>query len=143
MNERSTNRSGKTETIVIERDMPHPPEKVWRVLTQPHLIEEWMMANDFRPEVDHRFRLRFDWGVVECRILAVEPHDTLSYTWDSGELESIITWTLTPTATGTQLRMEQTGFRPGEPGQARYFHGARAGWPRLFAGIETVLAKLD
>ena len=62
-------------SVVIERDMPHPPEKVWRALTQPKLIEEWLMKNDFKPAVGHRFNLRGDWGgVLDCKVLAVEPN---------------------------------------------------------------------
>jgi uncharacterized protein YndB with AHSA1/START domain len=135
--------STETQSVVIERELPHPPEKVWRVLTQPHFIEEWLQTNDFEPVVDHAFKLNFDWGVVDCRVLAVDPHRTLSYTWASGELDSVVTWTLTPTESGTRLHMEQTGFRPAEPGQSRYFHGARAGWPRFFDAIDDILAKLD
>ena len=60
---------------------PHPPEKIWRALTQPHLIEEWLMKNDFKPVVGHRFNLRADWGGVDCQVLAIEPNKTLSYSW--------------------------------------------------------------
>ncbi len=47
-------------SVVVEREIPYPPEKIWRALTQPHLIEEWLMKNDFKPVVDHRFNLRAD-----------------------------------------------------------------------------------
>ena len=43
-------------SVVVERELPHPPEKLWRALTQPHLIEQWLMKNDFRPAVGHRFK---------------------------------------------------------------------------------------
>src|SRR5256885_2890712 len=111
MNEAST----ETRSVVVEREIPHPPEKIWRALTQPHLIEEWLMKNDFKPVVDHRFNLRADWGAVDCQVVAVEPHKTLSYTWAASGLESIVTRTLTPTSTGTHLRVEQSGFRPDQP----------------------------
>ena len=67
-----------THSIVIERVMPHPPEKVWRALTQGSLIEAWLMKNDFQPVVGHRFNLRSNpmphWnGVVDCEVLVVEP----------------------------------------------------------------------
>ena len=77
-----------------------PAEKIWRALTQPHLIEEWLMKNDFKPTRDHRFTLRGDWGSVDCKVLAVEPYKTLSYTWDAMGLESTVTWTITPTGAG-------------------------------------------
>ena len=98
------------------------------------------MKNDFKPLVDHRFRLRADWGAVDCRVLAVEPGKTLSYTWAAYGLESVVTWTLTPTRTGTHLRMEQSGFRPD---QQQYYEGAKGGWQRFFANLEQVLARID
>jgi uncharacterized protein YndB with AHSA1/START domain len=127
-------------SVVVERDIAHPPEKIWRALTQPHLIEEWLMKNDFKPVVGHGFNLRADWGAVECRVMAVEPNKTLSYTWGAYGLESVVTWTLTPTSTGTHLRMEQSGFRPD---QQQAYGGAKAGWPRFFANLEQVLARVE
>ena len=70
-----TKTATETRSVVVEREMPHPPEKIWRALTQPHLIEEWLMKNDFKPVVGHRFNLRGDWGgVLDCEVLAVEPN---------------------------------------------------------------------
>jgi hypothetical protein len=63
----------ETLSVIVEREVAFPPEKIWRALTQPHLIEEWLMKNDFKPVVDHRFNLRADWGAVDCQVLAVEP----------------------------------------------------------------------
>ena len=130
----------ETRSVVVEREIPFPPEKIWRALTQPHLIEEWLMKNDFAPVVDRRFNLRADWGAVDCQVTAVEPNKMLSYTWAAYGLESVVTWTLTPTRTGTHLRMEQSGFRPD---QQQAFHGARAGWQQFFAALERVLARID
>ena len=134
------NTAGETLSVVVEREIPYPPEKIWRALTQPQLIEEWLMKNDFKPIVDHRFNLRADWGVVDCQVLAVEPNKTLSYTWAAYDLKSVVTWTLTPTGSGTHLRMEQSGFRPDQP---RYYQGARYGWQQFFANLEQVLARID
>ncbi len=89
--------STETRAVIVEREIPFPPEKIWRALTQPHLIQEWLMSNDFAPVVDRRFSLRADWGSVDGTVLQVEPHRTLSYRWDALGLESIVTWTLTPT----------------------------------------------
>jgi len=130
----------ETRSIVVERELPHPPEKIWRALTQPHLIEEWLMKNDFKPAVNHRFTLRGDWGAVDCRVLSMEPHKSLSYTWGAMGLESVVSWTLTPTATGTHLRMEQTGFRPD---QNQAYQGAKFGWQRFLANLEQVLARTE
>ena len=137
--------SAETLSVVVERDMPHPPEKIWRALTQPHLIEEWLMKNDFKPVVGHRFDLRADWGAVDCQVLAVEPVKALSYTWnvsrdDMAGLTSVVTWTLTPTSTGTHLRMEQSGFHPDQP---RYYQGAKYAWQKFLADLEQVLARID
>jgi uncharacterized protein YndB with AHSA1/START domain len=136
MNETTT----ETLSVVVEREIAHPPEKIWRALTQSHLFEEWLMENDFKPVVGHRFDLRAYWGAVECQILDVTPNTTLSYTWGDNNLESVVSWTLTPTSTGTRLRMVQSGFRPDQP---RYYQGAQTGWPKYFAALEQVLARID
>jgi uncharacterized protein YndB with AHSA1/START domain len=135
-----TDTATATRSVVVEREMPHAPEKLWRALTQPHLIEAWLMKNDFAPVVDHRFNLRGDWGAVDCRVVAVEPNKTLSYTWSAMGLESVVTWTLTPTRTGTHLRMEQTGFRPD---QQQAYQGAKFGWQKFVAKLEQVVALAD
>jgi uncharacterized protein YndB with AHSA1/START domain len=137
-----TNTATATErlSVVVERDIAHPPEKIWRALTQPHLIEAWLMKNNFKPVVGHGFNLSAAWGGVDCKVLTVEPNKTLSYTWDGLGLESVVTWTLTPTSTGTHLRMEQLGFRPD---QQQAYQGARHGWPRFFANLEQVLARAE
>ena len=142
-----TSAATEIRAVVVERDVAHPPEKLWRALTQPHLIEEWLMKNDFAPTVGHRFNLRGDWGgVLDCEVLVVEPNRELSYTWNfkhndaAFNLESVVTFTLTPTSTGTRLRMEQVGFRPD---QRQAFGGAHAGWKQFFEKLEQVLARAD
>ena len=129
-----------TRSVIVEREIAHPPERIWRALTQPHLIEEWLLKNDFEPAVGHRFGLRADWGAVDCQVLELEPNKTLSYTWVSMGLESIVTWTLTPSGTGTHLRMEQSGFLAS---QEQAFQGAQYGWQRFFGNLEQVLANTD
>ena len=128
----------ETRSVVVEREIPFPAEKIWRALTQPHLIEEWLMKNDFKPVVDHRFNLSADWGAVDCQVLTVEPNKTLSYTWEAYGLKSVVTWTLTPTSTGTRLQMVQAGFRQD---QEQAYQGAQYGWQKFFASLEQVLAK--
>ena len=135
-----TNTATEALCVVVEREIPYPAEKIWRALTQPHLIEEWLMKNDFKPVVDHRFNLSADWGSVDCQVRTVEPNKTLSYTWAALGLESVVTWTLTPTSTGTHLRMEHVGFRPD---QQQAYQGATYGWQRFFASLEQVLARMD
>ncbi|MGH7043510.1 MAG: SRPBCC family protein [Acetobacteraceae bacterium] len=140
-----------TRSLVIEREMPHPPEKIWRALTQGPLIEAWLMKNDFQPVVGRTFNFRAapmpHWnGVVDCEVLAVEPYERLSYSWNAsgdeaaGGLKTIVTWTLTPTPRGVLVRMEQSGFQPED--EANY-QGARYGWQRYIAGLEQAVAELD
>ncbi|HEY1709779.1 MAG TPA: SRPBCC domain-containing protein [Rhizomicrobium sp.] len=136
----------ETRSVVVEREIPHPPEKLWRALTQPHLIAEWLMKNDFSPVVGHRFQLRGDWGgVLDCEVLALEPNRALSYTWNyaaggANALGTVVTFTLTPTEAGTHLRMEQSGFRADMP---QAFGGARLGWQKFFTNLEQLLARTD
>jgi uncharacterized protein YndB with AHSA1/START domain len=133
--------------IVVERTMPHPPEKVWRALTQSALIADWLMANDFEPVVGRKFNFRAPanphWnGVTDCEVLEVEPQRRLVYTWNStGEqagLETTVTWTLTPADGGTQVRMEQSGFRPEQEQNRR---GAEFGFTRFLEGLERVAGE--
>jgi uncharacterized protein YndB with AHSA1/START domain len=133
-----TNTATETRSVVVEREIRHPPEKIWRALTEPHLIEEWLMKNDFQPVVDHKFNLRGDWGAVDCQVLKIQPLKTLSYSWAAHGLESTVTWTLTSTSKGTILRMEQSGFRAD---QEQFYQGAKVGWANFFAKLEQVLAR--
>jgi uncharacterized protein YndB with AHSA1/START domain len=143
-----TEATAATRTLVVERVMPHPPEKIWRALTQGPLIEAWLMQNDFQPVVGHGFNLRSKpmphWnGVVDCEVLLVEPNERLAYSWNaSGEeaatgIKTIVTWTLTSVNGGRHVRMEQSGFRPEQTGNYR---GANYGWQKYFAGLERVSA---
>lgn len=137
----------ETETIrglVVERAFAHPPEKLWRALTQPHLIAEWLMRNDFAPEVGHRFRLTGEWGGVAAEVLAIEPGRLLSWRWDNEyddpayAVRSVVTFRLTPTEGGTLLSMEQRGFTRA---QDEAFDGSRHGWEQHFDRLGTVLAQ--
>ncbi len=132
--------SAETRSVVIEREFAHAPDKIWRALTQPHLIAEWLMKNDFVPAIDHRFTLTGDWGSVDCRVLEIEPQRSLAYSWDAMGLESVVTWTLTPSAAGTHVRMEQAGFRPD---QQQAFAGAKFGWQKFLANLDEVVARID
>jgi uncharacterized protein YndB with AHSA1/START domain len=137
-----------TRSLIVEREMPHPPEKIWRALTQSPLIAEWLMQNDFEPVVGHKFNFRatpvLGWnGVTDCEVLEIVPLQRLAYSWNaSGEqapdgLKTIVTWTLTPREQGTHVRMEQSGFRPqDETG----YRGMGGGWPRILGRLEEVAA---
>ena len=129
----------ETRSVVLERDLPHPPEKIWRALTETSLIEQWLMKNDFAPAVGQQFKFSADWGSVDGKVLSSEPNRSLSYTWAAYGLESVVTWTLTPTSTGTHLRMEQSGFRPD---QEQAYKGAQYGWQNFLNQLEQVASKL-
>ena len=140
-----------TRSVVVERELPHPPETIWRALTQGPLLEEWLMKNDFQPVVGHTFNFRAEpvpgWnGVVNCQVLVVEPYQRLSYTWNSsgdeaaGGLRTVVTWTLTPVEGGVLVRIEQSGFRAEDE---HAYRGASYGWPRIFTALVQVSARLD
>ena len=133
-----------TRSVIIEKEFPHPPQKVWRALTESFLMEQWLMKNDFQPVTGHAFQLRMDpvpnWnGVIDCQVLSIEPFKTLSYTWGALGLGSVVTFTLTPTDTGTHVRMEQSGFHPD---QEAAYKGATYGWQKFIGNLERVVAGL-
>ena len=130
---------------VIEREMPYSPEKIWRALTQGALINEWLMDNDFQPVVGHSFKFRStpvpNWnGIIDSQVLVVEPNKKLSYSWGTMGMESVVTWTLTPTSAGTHLRMEHSGFRSD---QDAAYKGANYGWQKFIGNLERVVAGLE
>lgn len=131
------------EAIAFELDLPHAPEKVWRALTDPELLAEWLLpAVGFELEAGAEFTLwapaQPGWeGDVECRLLEVEAPRRLSYTWVVGEIDTVVTFTLTPIAAGTRLTLMQSGFGPD---QRRNFAGARYGWRKMGARLVDLLA---
>ena len=132
-----------TRTLVIERVMPHPPEKVWRALTEVSLLDEWLLKSDFQPVVGHKFSFRNEpmphWdGIVHGEVLTVAPPEQLAYRWEALGLNSVVTWTLTPAEGGTHLRMEQSGFGP-ENGRA--YEGSKFGWTRMLDTLSGLLAQ--
>jgi uncharacterized protein YndB with AHSA1/START domain len=137
--------TASTRSLVIEKELLYPPEKIWRALTEGALIKEWLMDNDFQPAVGHRFNFRAtpvaNWnGVIDCEVLVVEPNKKLSYSWGSMGLGSVVVWTLTPTNKGTLVRMEQSGFGPDQ--EANY-KGAMYGWQKFIGNLERVVGGLQ
>jgi uncharacterized protein YndB with AHSA1/START domain len=140
-----TTQTTQSRTLVIEREMPHPPEKVWRALTESSLMEEWLMKNDFHPEVGRQFQFRStpvpNWdGIIDSQVLVVEPALRLSYSWSTMGMESVVTWTLTPTERGTHVRMEHSGF-PSE--ESASYKGAKYGWQSFIGKLEQVVGGLQ
>lgn len=133
-------------TVVVERDLPYPPERVWRALTTPSLMAEWLMRPEgFDAMPGTAFKLHGDWGSVDCEVLHAEPSRALTLRWDHPHddpayaLQSTVSFTLTATPTGTRLRMEQSGFRPE---QRMAYGGAKGGWRQHLEALEGVAGRL-
>jgi uncharacterized protein YndB with AHSA1/START domain len=138
---------GQTESISFEFDLHHSPEKVWRALTDPVLLSEWLLpvvGLELAPGAAFTFKTQpypgWD-GTVNCRLLEIEAHRKLSYTWVVGdmELETVVTFTLAPTASGTRLSLVQSGFKPD---QKQNFGGARYGWKMMGGKLVDLLARI-
>ena len=135
----------QTESISFEFDSHHSPEKVWRALTDPALLAEWLLpAIGLELEPGAAFRLKAQpqpgWdGIVNCRMLKIEAHRTLSYTWRVGDIDTVVAFTLTPTASGTRVSLVQSGFKPN---QKKNFGGARYGWRMMGGKLVDVLARI-
>ena len=136
----------QTESIAFEFDLRHPPGKVWRALTDPALLAEWLLpVVGFEPQPGAAFKFttqpQAGWdGVVNCRVREIEAQKKLSYTWVAGEnwLDTVVTFTLTPTPSGTRLSLVQTGFKPD---QKQNFGGARYGWNLMGGRLVDLLGR--
>ena len=137
----------QTESISFEFDLHHSPEKVWRALTDPVLLAEWLLpvvGLELEPGAAFTFKTQpypgWD-GIVNGRILEIEAHRRLSYTWVVGDMDidTVVTFTLTPTASGTRLSLVQSGFKPD---QKQNFGGARYGWKMMGGKLVDLLARL-
>ena len=135
----------RSESISLELDLRHPPEKVWRALTDPALLAEWLLpVVDLRLEPGAAFTFRTQaypgWdGTVSCSVLEIEPYRKLSYTWSVPFLDTVVTFTLAPTATGTRLSIVQSGFKTE---QKRESGGARYGWKTMGGKLVDLLARI-
>jgi uncharacterized protein YndB with AHSA1/START domain len=140
-----TTPKSQTESITFEFELAHPPEKVWRALTDPELLAQWLLpAIGFELEPGASFRYETQpqpgWdGTVNCQMLEIEPHRKLSYNWTVPFLDTVVTFTLAPTAAGTRLSLVQSGFRPD---QKQNFGGARYGWRMMGGKLEELLARI-
>jgi uncharacterized protein YndB with AHSA1/START domain len=135
----------QTESISFEFDLQHSPEKVWRALTDPELLTEWLLpvvALKLEPGAAFTFKTQpypgWD-GIVNCRMLEIEAQRKLSYAWSVPFLDTVVTFTLTPTASGTRLSLVQSGFKPD---QKQNFGGARYGWKLMGGKLVDLLARI-
>jgi uncharacterized protein YndB with AHSA1/START domain len=135
----------QTESLSFEFDLHHSAEKVWRALTDPVLLMEWLLpVADLKLEPGAAFKFNAQpqpgWdGIVNCRFLEIEAHRKLSYTWVVGDMDTVVTFTLTPTASGTRLSLVQSGFRPD---QKQNLGGARHGWKLMGGKLVDLLARI-
>ena len=145
MNPTDTTDRSQSESISFEFDLHHSPEKVWRALTDPVLLTEWLLPVielKLEPGAGFTFKTQPQpgWdGIVNCRFLEIEAHRKLSYTWVVGDIDTVVTFTLTPTASGTRLSLVQSGFRPD---QKQNLGGARYGWKMMGGKLVDLLARL-
>ena len=150
---KSTDKNAKaqTESITFEFDLHHPPDKVWRALTDPDLLAEWLLpVVELELEPGAAFSLTAPpqpgWnGIVNCRFVEIEAQRKLRYTWVVGDpqseffIDTVVTFTLTPTESGTNLSLVQSGFKPD---QKREFGGARYGWRMMGEKLVDLLARI-
>jgi uncharacterized protein YndB with AHSA1/START domain len=128
------NANAETQSLSMEFDLPHPPPKVWRALTEPALLAKWLMTTDMQPVVGKAFTFKVDtkpgWdGIVNCQVQEIDVHKRLRYSWGALGIDTVVTWTLVPTPKGgTLLRLEHSGFKPTE---RQAFAGAKVGWQRM------------
>ena len=124
--------------VMVDRVIPAPAERIWRALTEPHLMAEWLMSADGGPARDDAFRLTADWGSIDCRVIESEPPRRLAYSWRGLGMDTVVTWTLTPEGGGTRVRMEQAGFTDADRTALK---GATANWPGMLAALERVATR--
>jgi uncharacterized protein YndB with AHSA1/START domain len=135
----------QTESLSLEFELHHSPQKVWRALTEPALLVEWLLpVVNLKLEPGTAFTFKAPpqpgWdGSVNCRLLELQAQRKLSYTWVVGDIDTVVTFTLTPTASGTRLSLVQSGFRPD---QKKNFAGARYGWNMMSGKLVDLLARL-
>jgi len=143
-----TTARSQTESISFELDLPHAPQKVWRALTDPVLLAEWLLpVLNFKLEPGAAFTFKAPpqpgWdGVVNCRVREIEAQRKLSWAWVVGDIDTVVTFTLTPKgggAGGTRLSIVQSGFRPD---QKQAFGGARYGWRMMGGKLVDVLVRI-
>ena len=140
-----TTARSQAESLSFEFDLHHLPEKVWKALTDPELLAKWLLPVvdlELEPGVPFTFKAQPQpgWdGIVNCRFLEIEAQRKLSYTWVVGDIDTVVTFTLTPTALGTRLALVQTGFRRD---QKKNFGGARYGWKMMGGKLVDLLARI-
>lgn len=133
--------------IRFEKTYPHPPEKIWKLISDSQILSEWLMPNDLLPIVGHKFTFKtkpgpgFD-GIVYCEILEAIPNEKLAYSWTGGPIKnSRVSWTLTALKGETHLLFEHTGFEGLAPVAISFLLGR--GWKKnIYKAFDKRLALM-
>ena len=140
-----------SKSIRKEIVVPQPREQVWRALTEPATLAEWMFPNDFEPRVGHRFTFRvpgnpamnFDGLTVHCEVLQCDPPSDLAFSWAAGALaDTRVSFQLQPIGEGTRVVLEHSGFDVTSPFGQQAFAGAAHGWTRMLGQLSAAVQKL-
>jgi uncharacterized protein YndB with AHSA1/START domain len=138
--------SSQTRSLSLEYELAHSPEKVWRALTDPELLRQWLLpviGFELEPGAEFTFETepKPGWdGVVNCRLIEIDAHRKLSWRWVVGDLDTVVAFTLTPIASGTHLTIVQSGFKPN---QKQNLGGARYGWKMMGNKLVDLLATIS
>ncbi|TDD15892.1 SRPBCC family protein [Nonomuraea diastatica] len=143
--------------VRVDQFLAHPPVKVWRALTEPELIAQWLMPGDFRLEVGHRYTMQakampgtgFS-GAIQAEVLAFECERMLRIGWRDADPDNpngadwTITWTLKSEGRGTRLFLAHEGFDPDNPLQQRARTLMGGGWRSIVMHrLDEVLRDLE
>ncbi|WP_245855557.1 SRPBCC family protein [Bacillus oleivorans] len=129
-------------TVSLDFQFTSSIERVWLALTDSKMLAKWVMENDFKPVVGHKFQFRTEpnkfWdGIVNSEVLVVDQPTKLSYTWETGGENTMVTWTLKEVEGTTHMHLEQTGFE----NEGNEYNGAKLGWVKMGKQLEKLLAK--
>jgi uncharacterized protein YndB with AHSA1/START domain len=136
-----------TKTIQREIPIPQPRERVWRAITEPKTLAEWMFPNDFEPRVGHPFtfqvppnpKMNFEGMTINCVVLECDPPARLAFTWVAGGLDSRVSFRLEPDGAGTKIHFEHSGFDVSQPWGEQAFKGAEYGWAKMLKQLVAVV----
>jgi uncharacterized protein YndB with AHSA1/START domain len=145
--------TGDRTAVHVDEFLPYSPERVWVALTDPDLMARWLMPNDFKPVVGHRFtltakpnpRTNFS-GTVRCEVLELRPEQLLRISWadadEANPVQTEVTWTLRPEGRGTRLFLAHRGFDPDDPVHQLARTIMDGGWrTMMFRRMRAVLAR--
>jgi uncharacterized protein YndB with AHSA1/START domain len=125
--------AAETRAVKLDFDLAAPPDKVWRALTEKDILAKWMYPNDMVAKVGHKFQFRSQpygqWnGIIDCEVIEATPPKRLRFIWVSAGVDTVVSWTLTATADGTRVHLEQSGV----PAAPQAYNGAIYAWNRFF-----------